>query len=106
MKGKRYVGAVTSVLAKADLPPRRRLEHAAAMFWKAMFYEQNWPPDLRSRSAAIVSRLFADGPIQRTIERMNEDTVGELLIELQQFTAAFSEAASARSADLGPEPVN
>lgn len=102
MKGQRFIWGIGAALSRAELPPRDRLQEASRVFWKAMFYEQTWPPALRSDAAALVSRLFYRGPIYRTISLMDEETVGEMLIELRAFVESFTAAASASSA---PDPA-
>ena len=63
-----------------------------------MFHEQTWPENVRSAAAALVTRLFARGPIQQSIDAMNDEAVGEMLIELEQFVRLF-EAVNITDAD-------
>ena len=93
MKGLEHVSALGDALGRASLSPRERLQEAAQLFWQAMFYEQTWPESARGQAAALVSRLFFRGPIYRTVSLMDDEAIGQTLIDLRRFVDTLERAA-------------
>jgi hypothetical protein len=89
MKGQAFILAAQQALENGSGAPRSRLAAAAPLLWKAMYYEETWPEDLRTRAAQLARRLLAGGPIERTVQNLAPAEVDSLLSDLSRFVESF-----------------
>lgn len=89
MEGTGYLLECQRLIAQGPLEPRRRLEAAAHQFWKAMLYEDSWPPALSKQAFQLVLTIFAHGTINQTVEKMSDQQIHEAVKELEAFLNDF-----------------
>jgi hypothetical protein len=81
--------AQACILLEAPGDPKDRLRKAGALFWRALRHSHTWPELLRSESAALIAKLFRYGPVDRTIDRFNDQQLAEATEQLAVFCREF-----------------
>lgn len=65
--------------------PRNRLSAAAEEFWRATFYFDSWPEQLREAASAVIPLVLSGGSIKETAQRIDDGAVDEVLRRLCEF---------------------
>ena len=64
---------------------RTVLREAAAEWWRAMTFYDEWPEAIRADADSLSKRLFSGGTIAETIDGMDADGVREAAAALRRF---------------------
>lgn len=92
MKGLSRIQAMANAL-RGDGPIKQRLTLGGQAFWSATIDADTWPPVLKAQVEALQGRLLTEGPIDKTVARMDEQTAQHVLEVLLRFADAFEAMA-------------
>jgi hypothetical protein len=66
---------------------RQALPDACSEFWAAMFDPDQWPAELLERANEIVEQILQEGPLRRTLAKLDDATLQQIADDIKQLAA-------------------
>jgi hypothetical protein len=98
-----HVTQAAETLAGSQGTAKEKLIKAGGEFWAAMWYRNEWTPELLLKADRICETLLADGPINTTVNNMDPETAARTATELAAtMVRLLADIAVARTANQLP----
>jgi hypothetical protein len=78
---------------------KEKLIRAGGEFWAAMWYRDEWTPELLEKADRICETLLAEGTIETTVNKMDSETAASTAEELTAAVAHLAADIAVASAE-------
>jgi hypothetical protein len=84
------IAQAASFLTTGRGTPKEKLVLGGKLLWAARTLPGNWTPDLLERANSIYRGLLKDGTVQKTVEKMDENTADKCLKQVTKDTVELA----------------